>query len=314
MKQLGLALIFILTSTIVLAQNPKKSMKKLLSAYEFKTRCVKVDDIEMTYLKEGKGDKTLLFLHGLSSNADAWFKNIETLKENYTCVAIDLPGHGKSSKPEEAYTPTFFADVVFKFIKKKRLKNVILVGHSMGGQASMKLVLMHPEVIEKLVLIAPAGLEQFSEAQGNILKSVYTAKVVKNTTDDQITKNYALNFYEQPKEVSKMIEDRIRIKQASDFNAHCEAIVKSVYGMLDDPVHKDLEKISQKTLVVFGNKDMLIPNRYLHPELTIQDVGNIAVDKIKNVTVKYVENCGHFAQFEKPEKVNLLIQEFVESD
>ena len=174
MKQLGLVLIFILTSTIVLAQNPKKSMKKLLSAYEFKTRCVKVDDIEMTYLKEGKGDKTLLFLHGLSSNADAWFKNIEALKETYTCIAVDLPGHGKSSKPQGIYTPTFFADIIYKFIKKKRLKNIILVGHSMGGQASMKLVLMHPEVIEKLVLIAPAGLEQFSEAEGNILKSNIT--------------------------------------------------------------------------------------------------------------------------------------------
>ena len=84
--------------------------------------------------------------------------------------------------------------------------------------------------------------------------------------------------------------------------------------MLDDPVHDDLEKISIKTLVVFGDKDMLIPNRYLHPTLTIQDVGDVAKDKVKNATVKYVENCGHFAQFEKFKKVNLLIQEFVESD
>lgn len=314
MKQISLVLVFTLINTIAFAQSTKKPMKEILSDYEFKTRCVKIDDIEIAYLKEGKGDKTLLFLHGLSSNADAWSKNIEALKENYTCVAVDLPGHGKSSKPEVVYTPTFFADIVSKFIKKKRLKNVILVGHSMGGQASMKLALQHPEVVKKLVLIAPAGLEKFTKDQGNILKSVYTAEVVKNTTNEQIAKNYALNFFEQPAEVSKMIEDRIRIKQASDFDAHCNAIVKSVFGMLDDPVHDDLEKISQKTLVVFGNKDMLIPNRYLHPTLTIQDVGSVAADKIKNATVKYIENCGHFAQFEKPKKVNLLIQEFVGSD
>ena len=314
MKQISLVLIFTLINAIALAQSTKKTMKEMLSDYEFKTRCVKIDGIEITYLKEGKGAKTLLFLHGLSSNADAWSKNIEVLKENYTCVAVDLPGHGKSSKPEVAYTPTFFADIVSKFIKKKRLKNVVLVGHSMGGQASMKLALKHPDVVRKLVLIAPAGLEKFTKDQGNILKSVYTAEVVKNTTNDQIAKNYALNFFEQPTEVSKMIEDRIRIKQASDFDAHCNAIVKSVFGMLDDPVHDDLEKISIKTLVVFGDKDMLIPNRYLHPTLTIQDVGDVAKDKVKNATVKYVENCGHFAQFEKFKKVNLLIQEFVESD
>lgn len=314
MKQVSLVLVFILINAIALAQSTKQTMKEILSDYEFKTRCVKIDDIEITYIKEGKGAKTLLFLHGLSSNADAWSKNIEFLKKNYTCVAVDLPGHGKSSKPEVAYTPTFFANIVSKFIKKKRLKNVILVGHSMGGQASMKLALSHPEMVEKLILIAPAGLEKFTNTQGNILKNVFTTEVVKNTTNEQIAKNYALNFFEQPKEVSKMIEDRVQIKQASDFDAHCNAIVKSVFGMLDDPVYEDLDKISQKTLVVFGDKDMLIPNRYLNPTLTIQDVGNVAKDKIKNTTVKYIENCGHFAQFERPKKVNLLIQEFVESD
>ncbi len=314
MKQICLALLFILINSVSFAQNAQKTMKEVLSEYEFKTRCTKIGSIEISYIKEGKGDKTLLFLHGLSSNADAWSKNIKALSSSYTCVAVDLPGHGKTSKPQLAYTPTFFADIVYEFIKKKKLKNVILVGHSMGGQASIKLATMHPEAVQKLILIAPAGLEKFTKEQGNILKSVFTVEVVKNTTDEQIKKNYALNFFEQPAAVSKMIKDRIQIKQTADFSAHCNAIVKSVNGMLDDPVHDDLEKISQKTLVVFGEKDMLIPNKYLHPNLTIQKVGDVAKNKIKNVAVRYIENCGHFAQFEKPKKVNLLIQEFVESD
>jgi pimeloyl-ACP methyl ester carboxylesterase len=85
----------------------------------------------------------------LSSNADAWSRNIESLKEKYTCVALDLPGFGKSSKVAPAYTPTYYADIVVK-IEKLKLKNVIVAGHSMGGQAAIKLAINHPDKLKNL--------------------------------------------------------------------------------------------------------------------------------------------------------------------
>lgn len=287
-------------------------MKELLSDYDFKTQTIALDDLEISYIKEGTGEKTLLFVHGLSSNADAWSKNIAVLKQDYTCVALDLPGYGKSSKPVASYTASYFAEVVQQFIEKLELKNIVLVGHSMGGQASIKLATMHPEHIEKLILVAPAGLEQFSEANSNVMKSFFTVASIKNTTDAQIEKNYALNFYVQPEDVSKMITDRKKIKEASNFVAHCEAIVKSVSGMLNDPVYHDLENILQPTLVIFGNQDMLIPNRYFNPTLTTEAVGNIAVEKIKQARLEFIKDAGHFVQFEKPKEVNALIHQFVD--
>lgn len=136
--------------------------------------------------------------------------------------------------------------------------------------------------------------------------------MIKNTTDQQIEKNYALNFYVQPKEAFKMINDRKQITLALDFNAHCQAIVKSISGMLDDPVNEDLSKITQPTLVIFGDKDMLIPNRYLNPGLTVKSVANSTSGKIKQVKLAFVEDAGHFVQFEKPLEVNQLIQQFVD--
>ncbi|MCK0124034.1 alpha/beta hydrolase [Gelidibacter sp. F2691] len=287
-------------------------MKELLSDYDFQGHKITLNDLEVNYIKEGSGEKTLVFVHGLSSNADAWSKNIEALKTTYTCVALDLPGYGKSSKPDVNYTPTYFAEVVFQFIEKLKLQNVVLIGHSMGGQASVKLASQHPEAIKKLVLVAPAGLEQFSEASAKMMASFLTAESVKNTSEAQIVKNYALNFYEQPEEVSKMIADRIRIIEASDFDAHCNAIVKSVSGMLHDPITNDLQAVSQPTLVIFGDQDMLIPNRYFNPTLTTKTVGEIALNQIKNARLEFVENAGHFVQFEKPSEINALIHEFIE--
>ncbi len=309
MKQLSIFFAFILINACVYSQKP---MKELLSDYDFQGHKITLKDLEVNYIKEGSGEKTLVFVHGLSSNADAWSKNIEALKTTYTCVALDLPGYGKSSKPDVNYTPTYFAEVVFQFIEKLKLQNVVLIGHSMGGQASLKLASQHPETIEKLILVAPAGLEQFSEDSAKMMASFLTAESVKNTSEAQIVKNYALNFYEQPEEVSKMIADRIRIIEASDFDAHCNAIVKSVSGMLHDPITNDLQAVSQPTLVIFGDQDMLIPNRYFNPTLTTKTVGEIALDQIKNARLEFVENAGHFVQFEKPSEINALIQEFIE--
>lgn len=312
MKKLSLLIIIILLNTSVFSQNSKKLMKEVLSEYNFKTQSITLDSLEISYIKEGEGDKTLLFIHGLSSNADAWAKNIETLKKDFTCIAVDLPGYGKSSKPNAAYTPTYFAEILNKFIKKLELKNMTLIGHSMGGQASIKFATTYPEAIEKLILVAPAGLEQFSETNAAFMKSYFTPESVKNTTNEQIEKNYALNFYEQPEDVSKMVEDRKNIKESLDFDAHCKAIVNSIAGMLDDTVFTNLKHISQPTLVIFGDKDMLIPNRYFNPSLTIEAVGKIASENIKAVKVEFIKEAGHFVQFEKSEETNKLIQQFVD--
>lgn len=311
MKLIIYLLFFSLINASVYSQNSNKPMKDMLSEYSFKTQTTTLDSLEIAYIKEGTGKINLLFVHGLSSNSDAWSKNIETLKKDYTCIAIDLPGYGKSSKPDVVYTPSYFSEVIHQFIENLELNNVVLIGHSMGGQASVKFASTYPDALEKLILIAPAGLEQFTETSASIMKSFFTPELVKMTSDAQIEKNYALNFHEQPVEVSKMINDRKRIKEASDFDAHCNAIVSSVYGMLDDTVYADLEAITIKTLVIFGDKDLLIPNRYFNPTLTIEDIGEVASEKIKNVKLKFIKDAGHFVQFEKSKETNALIKQFV---
>lgn len=311
MQKLKLMLLISLISTSMYCQE-QKTMSQILTEYTFKAHRISLDSLNISYIKEGKGDTILLFVHGLSSNSDAWSKNIDNLSQTYTCIALDLPGYGKSSKPNTDYTPSFFAKTIHSFIENLNLGKVILIGHSMGGQASIKYATLYPKNVEKLILVAPAGLEKFTDLEAQTIKNLYTPNLVKNTSEEQIKTNYALNFYNQPEGVTKMIKDRIQIKTASDFDAHCAAIVKSIAGMLDEPVHNTLKTINHNTLVIFGKNDMLIPNRYFHPTLTIEDVGKIALNEIKSVQLKYVDQAGHFVQFEKSSAVNKLIQDFIE--
>lgn len=300
------SVLILLLSTVSFSQNTE-TMKKITSDYTFETHYTTIDDLEIAYIKEGNGLKTLFFIHGLSSNADAWSRNIESLKANYTCVAIDLPGFGKSSKKAIAYTPTYYAEIIKKFINKLQFKNVVVVGHSMGGQTAVKLVLNFPKKVQQLILIAPAGIEKFEENQSIIMKSAVTAKLISETTEEQIEKNYRLNFFKLPDEAQKMILDRKNIKLAVDFQDHCSAIAKSIAGMLDDPIHEQLKLISIPTLIIFGTNDNLIPNKYFNPALTTVLVANVAREQIKNSNLYLIADSGHFVQFEKPLEVNKRI-------
>ncbi len=292
------------------AQNTKP-MKETLLPYHFPTKYLQLNEGEIAYVKEGKGPKVLIFVHGLSSNANAWYRNIESLKNDFTCIAIDLPGYGRSFKNTDEFTATYFATILKEFAEKMKLKKFTLVGHSMGGQASIKYAAAYPENLEKLILIAPAGIEQFTEFEGNAMKMVMNKNTIMSTTEEQIDRNYLLNFYKMPQEAAHMIQDRKNIMKSSDFEQHAIAISKSVSGMLDDKVNDDLAKINTPTLILFAKNDLLIPNKYLHPLLTIDALAKTAQESITKSILVMINDAGHFLQFEKPTEVNNEIKKFM---
>jgi pimeloyl-ACP methyl ester carboxylesterase len=288
---------------------PLKSLKDLNYPYEVKYAALS-GNINLAYVDEGSGEYTIIFIHGLGSYLPAWKKNIEGLKANYRCIAIDLPGYGKSSKAPHSGMMSFYAGVVNELIENLKLKNVIIAGHSMGGQIGIMAALNYPENIKKLVLVDPAGFEEFTEGQKQWFRDVMTLDGVKKTTVEQIQTNLASNFYNVPDDASFMITDRIAMRTADDFDNYCYAVVQSVSGMVDEPVFNLLDKIKQPTLILFGANDNLIPNRFLNAGKT----ANIAMkghEKIAGSELVIVPKAGHFLQFEKPEEVNKEIMGFL---
>jgi len=282
--------------------------------YDTAVKKIQIKSEEIAYLEEGAGDKVLLFVHGLSSNMEAWSKNLAQLKENYIIIAIDLPGYGKSSKNSNHYSMADYACFINEFIQQKELKNVSLVGHSMGGQVAIHSVLNHPENFEKLILIAPAGIETFSPQEAGILKVSYTAEMVQNATEEQIRNNFKMNFYEFPAEAEFMVKDRIGMKEASDFKEHSIIIVNNIAAMLDEPVLEDLNKIKMPVLMIFGKEDALIPNRYFHPTLDLLNLSKTAKEHMQQLEVKIIEKAGHFVNFEKAAEVNREIEDFMNQE
>jgi pimeloyl-ACP methyl ester carboxylesterase len=92
-----------------------------------------IDGIPITYEVHGKGDLTLIFVHGWSCDRSYWKGQLEPFSQRYKVVAIDLAGHGASGIERKNYTIESFGADVATVINKLNLQHVILIGHSMGG-------------------------------------------------------------------------------------------------------------------------------------------------------------------------------------
>jgi len=286
---------------------PPLEFKDLDYGYPVKT--LSLGNVDLAYIDQGSGAETLVLIHGLGSYARAWSKNVEVLAKTYRVIAVDLPGYGHSSKGYYEYSMSFNADILRHMIDSLALGSVTLAGHSMGGQIAMTLALESPELVDRLILISPAGLERFDEGEAAWMKNVMTPELVRDTPIRAIDKNVRINFYDFPEDASWMITDRIQLRGASDFYNYCFAVSKNVEGMLRGIVWDKLDQIQQPTLILFGANDALIPNRFLHPGWT-RDVASISAE-IPNSSLKIIPKCGHFVQLDAFEETNQAILAFL---
>ena len=289
-----------------------EAISQCMPSYGFAIKTLQIDSVKIAYVEKGKG-QTLLMVHGLGGNASHWKRNIEELSKQYRCIAIDLPGYGSSDKivKEDASKQLdFYSDIIIAAIKKLKLKEVVLLGHSMGGQIVMITALKEPKIIKKLVLIAPAGLETFSATEAALLKNYATPAFYEKQDSTALANVYKMNFFKMPVEAEQLVKDRIALKQCSTYNKYCQSISAGVQGMLGHPVKDELKKLLQPTLILFGENDVLIPNKLLHPKMTIADVATVGKE-IKNSKVVMIPKAGHLLQFEKPTEVNDAIKKFI---
>lgn len=278
--------------------------------YKFPVKFERVKNINVAYIDEGKGENVLLLIHGLGTNAKSWLKNITGLSKNFRVLAVDLPGYGKSDKGYYKYSMSFYADVLSNLLINLKIERATLVGHSMGGQIAMITAQNYPANVDKLVLISPAGFERFTEGEGDWMKAAFTVELVKETTTRNIDVNLRSNFFNAPDDAAFFVTDRIQIKGAKDFEDYCYAVTRNVAGMIDEPTWNKLNGIQQKTLIIFGSNDGLIPNPYLHGGYTC-DIAKIGESRIPDNKTVIIPECGHMAQFEKADLVNKEIIDFL---
>jgi pimeloyl-ACP methyl ester carboxylesterase len=275
--------------------------------YPFPVHDIKLfNDAHLAYMDTGRGDQTLLFIHGLANYSAGWKYNIESLSRSFRCVAIDLPGNGLSENVPGPYSISFFSKCIIDFIGRLGLTQVTLVGHSMGGQIALKMLADTPGCADKLVLCAPAGFEQFSDMDRLMYQSSMQYMSWFSNDEFNLQETLRNSFYKFPKAADAMIRDLtafLRRQQSSDYRRMVDQCVTS---MLNEPVFDKLKTIQQPTLIMYGEMDGLIPNKIIHPVST-REIGMQGVRQLPNAILEMIPQCGHFLQWEKAERVNELM-------
>ncbi len=293
------------------ALKPLTSMEELEYPLPVKKVFLPSSGYHITYMEAGTSGPVIIFIHGLGSYAPAWKRNLEELSKVARCIAIDLPGYGKSDKHPHSGLMSFYAQIVNELAQELNLEHIYIAGHSMGGQIAITTALLYPTRVKGLILVAPAGFETFTAGQKQWFRDVMTPKTIKLTTAEAIQSNLATNFYSLPREAEFMITDRLRMRNACDFDAYCYAVSQSVKGMVDEPVEHYLKDLQVPVLIFFGENDNLIPNRYLNPGPT-REIAQKGGRTIPNSQLIMVPHCGHFLMFEKPEIFNQETLKFLE--
>jgi len=258
-------------------------------------RYLQIGDIRTRYLDRGTGQAAIL-VHGLGGSIESWTNNIEGLSREIRVIALDLPGFGQSDKPKMNYTVKFYRDFLASFIEQLQLR-ATLVGSSLGGQIAAELAIARPDLVQRLVLISPAGaLPAFFKGSPALKRYVM---VTKARSVEQVKQAlFAVDGKPVDDAYARMVFERLSMRGAGD--AFLSALAGSARA---SRLNRRLHKIRAATLLLWGKEDAMIPVKFVDPFM-----------KMKNCRIIMLEGCGHRPHVEKPALFNRIVTDFMKHD
>lgn len=254
-------------------------------------RSVNAGGMTMTYLERPGGGDTIVLLHGFGAEGDNWVRFVRHLPTSYRVIALDLPGHGDSSKPgDKTYSVEFFTRSFAQAADALKLGRFHLAGNSMGGYVSILYTSRNPGRVMDLCLMDTAGFFTGVPVKSDLMAAMARGESpLTPATREEYDRLLDFAFYRKPFmpwPVKSVLADRaVRsgpfvMKMFADFNANLVDPVPLLPG-LDLPV-----------LVLWGDRD-----RILHVSTT--EVLEKNLPREKTVIMK---DCGHLPMLERPEE------------
>src|SRR3954468_6385082 len=120
-------------------------------------RLVDVQGVSTYVVDAGEGPPVLL-VHGYGDTADGWRRVVPGLLERHRVIAVDVPPFGRSGAPGAPRLIDFYKPFFPELLERLEIERATVIGHSLGGAISLHLTLERPELVERLGLVAPAGL------------------------------------------------------------------------------------------------------------------------------------------------------------
>lgn len=235
----------------------------------------------------------LLLIHGFASSIYTFHSIIPLLTDYFSVVAIDLPGFGRSEKSSSfVYSFQNYAKVVAGCIDYFKLQDVIIVGHSMGGQIALYTTKIIPEQVKKLVLISSSGyLKKANKALIYCTYLPFFRYFVKKRVNRKEVREHLQNvFYNHKLITDNYIEEYGKPLKERGFYT---ALIRLLRYREGDLSSDDLKDIHTPILLLWGKEDQVVP----------VDVGHKLVNDLPNAQLVTYEKTGHLITAERPDEV-----------
>jgi pimeloyl-ACP methyl ester carboxylesterase len=268
---------------------------------------IEVEGVEANYIDVGSGDEEpVLLVHGLGGQWQNWLENIPRLAQNRRVVAMDLPGFGLTPEPDDGeITIPGYGRWVNTLADKLGLGQVEFVGNSMGGYIAAEVAIQFPERVSRLVLVSAAGISSAETLQAPILTVARVATAVTTNTAAShrglaarpLTRHAALALVARHPRLLKAdlaYEGFFKGAGKPGFDAALRAC-------LDYDFRDRLPDVKVPTLVVWGEKDSIIPVRDA-------DEFERLIEDSRKVVMK---DTGHIPMAERPQAFNDVLVDFL---
>ncbi|MGD9152087.1 MAG: alpha/beta fold hydrolase [Gammaproteobacteria bacterium] len=268
---------------------------------------IKVSNIKVHYWDEGNSDIPIILVHGINANVSFWHKNFSALAKTHRVIAIDLLGFGDTDKPQVEYNVAMLAQFLDDFLRSLQIKHCYLVGHSLGGAVSLQFALWFPNVVEKLVLVSPAGFTHKLPLIVRLGTLSFVRQLLKYIGKKLIAKAIYLYVYDQTCITQEFLQNNYRIAQLPGTRRVLISLLRQNVNMhgikkeIIEPVMENLSKLTMPVLIIWGKNDKLLPVKNTQAALRL----------IPQAKLEIFDKCGHIPQLEHPEKFNQLVKSFV---
>lgn len=254
-----------------------------------------VHGFRINYLRRGEESESAILIHGFGGDLNTWMFNHEVLALKHSVYALDLPGHGRSSKQVAEGSLAGFAEVLEGFIDSIGANRVHLVGHSMGGAIASMFALKIPERCLSLTLIASAGL-------GPEINGAYIQGFVSATRRNEIRPQLEKLFADSKLITHQLVEETLKYKRLDGVESALRTIGRKFCSQDRQLVimREQIADLRIPTLVLWGSEDKILPVSH-------------SLNLPTNIRTEIFDGSGHMVHMEAASKVNRTISSFWES-
>jgi pimeloyl-ACP methyl ester carboxylesterase len=252
-------------------------------------------------------EEPVVLVHGLGGQWQNWLENIPRLALDRRVVAMDLPGFGLTPEPSDGEKMTIprYGEYVNELCDKLGLGQIELVGNSMGGYIAAEVAIQFPERVERLALVSAAGISSAETLEAPILTFGRVATAIATNTASRfrqlaarpVTRHCSLALVARHPRLLKpdlVYEGFMKGAGKPGFD-------EALRASLDYDFRERLPEVKVPTLIVWGEKDSIIPVN------DAQEFERLIPDSRKVV----MQDTGHVSMAERPETFNDLMMEFL---